>query len=433
MLANTRRFGAYSVYLILSFTYGLAATTIFTTNLFYQLEVAKLNPLQLVLVGTVLEATAFLCQVPTGVLADLYSRRLSVIIGIVLIGLGFLLEGSIPQFWAIACGMIFYGVGATFVDGAEEAWVADELGEERASSAFLRGMQISQVGNILGALLSVTLASFRLNLPVLAGGAILVLLGLVLVLIMPERGFQPVPRAERQSLRSFTETFRKGFRIARASPILLLILAINLFYGLSSEGYDRLTVAHLQNDISLPALWTFQPVVWLGIIAIVGELLTIGVTELVRRRVNIRDQRVLIRVLSVLNVVAMLALLLLAFAGNFLLAVIAIWIIDMFRSIKGPIYATWLTQNTDSSVRATLISLNGQMDAIGQVAGGPPVGYLGTIFSLRIALAAVSVILAPVLFLYAAALRRVRARSAPESASHLPPLANKETGEDYVV
>ncbi|HEY4384600.1 MAG TPA: hypothetical protein VGN34_09025 [Ktedonobacteraceae bacterium] len=48
------------------------------------------------------------------------------------------------------------------------------------------------------------------------------------------------------------------------------------------------------------------------------------------------------------------------------------------------------------------------MDAIGQIAGGPPVGYLGTIFSLRIALAAISAILAPVLLLYAAALRQAR-------------------------
>src|SRR5260370_38000512 len=145
MLANTRRLSAYSVYLTLSFAYGLAVTTIFTVNLLYQFEVAHLNPLQMVLVGTVLEAVCFLCQVPTGVLADLYSRRLSIIVGIVLIGICFVIEGLLPHFWAIAAAMVFYGVGATFMSGAEEAWVADELGEERARRAFLRGAQISQV------------------------------------------------------------------------------------------------------------------------------------------------------------------------------------------------------------------------------------------------------------------------------------------------
>jgi MFS transporter, DHA3 family, tetracycline resistance protein len=417
MLVDTRRFNAYSVYLTLSFAYGLASMTIFTTNLFYQLEVAKLNPLQLVLVGTVLEGSCFICQVPTGVLADLYSRRLSIIVGIVLVGLGFLLEGAIPQFWAIAGGMVFYGVGATFVSGAEEAWVADELGEERAARAFLRGAQLSQVGNILGALLGVTLASFWLPLPVLIGGGMLVLLGLLLAVVMPEHGFRPAPKAERQSWQGFVNTFKQGFRLAWASPMLLLILSVSLFYGLSSEGYDRLWLAHLQDNIHLPALWNFQPVVWLAVITIISEALSIGATELVQRYIKMDKQRTLVRVLAVLNVLGMLALLLLALAGNFVLAIVAIWIVETFRNVKAPIYTTWLMQNTPSGARATLISLDGQMDAIGQIAGGPPVGYLGTIFSLRVALAAVSVILAPILLFYAAALRRLRAQPVAAIAS----------------
>src|SRR6185312_8425462 len=164
MLANTGRFSAYSVYLTYSFVYGLAFTTAATLNQLYELETAKFNPLQLVLVGTILEITCFLCQVPTGVLADLYSRRLSIIVGTLLLGVGFIIEGSIPQFWAIASGMVLLGVGVTFVSGAQEAWVADELGEKSAGRAFLRGSQISQIGNILGAFISVALASLWLGL-----------------------------------------------------------------------------------------------------------------------------------------------------------------------------------------------------------------------------------------------------------------------------
>ena len=66
-------------------------------------------------------------------------------------------------------------------------------------------------------------------------------------------------------------------------------------------------------------------------------------------------------------------------------------------------------------MRATLVSLDGQMDAIGQIVGGPPVGYLGTMFSLRVALASLCAILAPVLLLYAAALRRVKGEPAVQT------------------
>ena len=412
MLANTRRLSAYSVYLTLSFAYGLAVTTIFTVNLLYQFEVAHLNPLQMVLVGTVLEAVCFLCQVPTGVLADLYSRRLSIIVGIVLIGICFVIEGLLPHFWAIAAAMVFYGVGATFMSGAEEAWVADELGEERAGRAFLRGAQISQVGNILGAFLSVALASVRLNLPVVVGGILVILLGIFLIFVMPEHNFRPASKEERQSWRGFANTFQSGLRAAWTSPMLLLILGIGLFYGLSSEGFDRLTLPHLQSDFHIPALGPFPPVVWFGLISVVGDLLLIGATELVSRRLDTNNQRKLIRVLVALNVLGMLGLLVLAFTGNFFIAIAAVWCVGIFRGVKGPIINTWLTQNSEARVRATLISLDGQMDALGQIGGGPPVGYLGTVFSLRVALAAVSVILAPVLLLYAAALRRMRSEPA---------------------
>ena len=64
----------------------------------YQVSVVGLNPLQLVLVGTVLEVSYFLLEMPTGVVADVYSRRLSILIGFILTGLGFILAGAIPRF-----------------------------------------------------------------------------------------------------------------------------------------------------------------------------------------------------------------------------------------------------------------------------------------------------------------------------------------------
>ena len=131
MLQNKRRLDATLVYLIFSGVGALSFASITTVNLVYQVEVAKLSPLQLVLVGTALEVVCFLCQVPTGVLADVYSRRLSVIVGIFILGVGFILEGSIPLFATIVVGQALFGIGATFMDGAEQAWITDEVGEAK--------------------------------------------------------------------------------------------------------------------------------------------------------------------------------------------------------------------------------------------------------------------------------------------------------------
>src|SRR5579863_3084008 len=106
---------AFRVYLTIEGFFALCFYMVATVNLVYQVEVAKLNPLQLVLVGTALETASFLSQVPTGIFADVYSRRLSIIIGVFLSGAGFILGGSFPRFDIILLSQIGWGVGSSFI------------------------------------------------------------------------------------------------------------------------------------------------------------------------------------------------------------------------------------------------------------------------------------------------------------------------------
>ena len=81
-------------------------------------------------------------------------------------------------------------------------------------------------------------------------------------------------------------------------------------------------------------------------------------------------------------------------------------VIRLARSLAYPLYMTWLNQQiTDSSVRATVISITGQADAIGQAAGGPALGAIGNVWGLRTALTAGALVLVPALGFYGRALR----------------------------
>ncbi len=102
---------------------------VFTASAVYQVTVAELTPLQLVLVGTALELTVFVFEIPTGVVADVFSRKLSIVVGFLLIGTGFSLEGSFPIFAIILLGQLVWGIGYTFTSGATQAWISDEIGE----------------------------------------------------------------------------------------------------------------------------------------------------------------------------------------------------------------------------------------------------------------------------------------------------------------
>jgi DHA3 family tetracycline resistance protein-like MFS transporter len=403
-----RRLSPFAVYLTLSFCSSFLFSTIFTVNMLYQVTVVKLTPLQLVLIGTILESSVFLFEVPTGVLADVKSRRLSVLIGYGVMGLGFLVEGSFAVFGAVALAQVLWGLGYTFTSGATEAWIADELGEDRAGEAFLRGSQAGTLGGLVAIPLSVAVGTLSIRLPILIGGGLLIGLALFLALTMTEEGFSPTPPEERTTWGLMLKTVGDARQIVRRQPVLLVLLAIGFFYGLYSEGVDRLWTPHLLDNFNAP--FAVEPVIWFGVLQAVAALLSLAATEFARRRVDVNRPAALARVLMVLAGLIVAALAGFGLVRSFWIAVGLYWLIDTLRSVTSPLQTAWLNQRIDDpQVRATIFSVSGQVDAIGQIVGGPAVGAVGNA-SIRAALVTSAALLTPVLPLYRLAMRHGEGR-----------------------
>ena len=387
-----KKLHAIPVYLVITFAFGLLRSILFTLDMVYFVTVVRLNPLQLVLVGTTLEATVFLFEIPTGVMADVYSRRLSTIIGYALMGLGFLVEGSLPVFGVVLLAQVVWGLGWTFTSGAESAWIADEVGEGRVAPVYLRGAQFGQLGGLLGIPISVVLGSQRLNLPILTGGALFLVLAAFLAACMPETGFRAVQAEERRSWHVLFGTLHDGVDLVRTRPLLLTFLAVVLFLGLSSEGYDRLWTAHILANFSFPALGHWSTPAWFGILRAGSMLLTLAATEVARRRLSATGAATL-RVLQFLCGLMVASLL--------VLAILAYWCFGMLRQTAYPLSEGWVNQHIESRVRATVLSMTSQLDSFGQIIGGPIVGAIGTAWGLRAALSTSALILSPTAWLYA--------------------------------
>lgn len=412
-----RKLPAYHVYLGSRAGLSLFGAIMGTVSTIYRIQTAGLTPLQLVLVGTVLEITVFLFEIPTGVVADLRSRRLSVVIGYFLIGFGFMIEGLFPVFGVILLAQVVWGLGATFTSGAEDAWLGDELGDDKLTHVYLRASQIGQLTTLLGIGIGVGLGTLYLGLPLFLGGLGTALVALFLALFMPEDGFKPTPAPERNTWQKVGHTMRQGASTVRGRPMLQIILAIGLIYGLSSEGLDRLWEAHMLANIAFPALGNLQPVVWFGLINVGQLLLVVPAAEMARRRLAAGDQAALVRWLLAINAIMVGSLFVFALALRFPLAVLAIWGVSVFRSVSGPLYSAWLNKGLPSEARATVISMSGQIDAIGQIAGGPPLGVVANAFSTRAAMIGVGLLLSPALALYGVALRRLRPAPTPLAVS----------------
>jgi MFS transporter, DHA3 family, tetracycline resistance protein len=402
-----RRLPAAPFYFAAEAWLSLAFSVSFTVSAVYFVQDVGMNPLELVLVGTFMELAVFVFEVPTGVVADTFSRRLSIVIGWAIMGVGLVLAGLVAEIWAVWAGWAIWGLGYTFTSGAEQAWITDEVGVDRVGRVFARAHQWGYAGGLVGIGVSVAIASYDLGLAVAVGGALASTFAIFAALAMPETGFRRRPAAERESaLRELRTTAVNGGRFVRAQPVLLMIVAIFFFAGASTESFDRLWQALVIREIGLPGLGALDPVVWFGIVGVVSSVLGLLATQVLVRRFDRAGQVGLAKILFGVSAVQLGAVVVFAVAGSFVLAVAGVWLYYLTRSVAGPVESTWLNEQiTDSSVRATVISITGQSDAIGQVAGGPALGGIATVFGLRAGLLSGGVLLAPALWLYGRAIR----------------------------
>lgn len=382
---------------------GMLAFTV--TAVYYVTEVG-MSPLQLVLVGTLMEVSIFVFEVPTGIVADMYSRRLSIVIGTFVMGVAVMLFGALGEVWPILAANALWGFGYTFTSGAFDAWLADEVGRERLAGVYLRGAQVGRVASLAGIVASVALALVDLRLPIVLAGAGGVLLALVFALTMPETGFAPLPREERGSFAQMAHTGSQGARLVRARPVLLAILGIAAFAGMWSEGFDRLWQAHFIRDIGLPSLGGLDPVVWFGVFGAGTILLSIAVAHPLGKRIERAGLAKMATALFWIDASLLVSALVFGLAGQFWLALVAYFAVGLGRNVGAPIFQTWLNRSVEESgVRATVLSITNQADAVGQWTGGPVIGLVGNVFSIRAALGAGALCIAPVLALYRRAAR----------------------------
>ena len=381
-----------------------------------------MSPLQLVLAGTALELAYFLFEVPTGVVADLYSRKLSVVTGALVSGVAMVAIGALPEVGYVIAAMAVWGFGWTFRSGAEDAWLADELAAELADelaaeaagesgkaqlgAAYQRGAQVARVTGLLGIITAVALALVDLRLPFVAAGGTTVLLALYVAAVMPETGFtKPERHTSIRPWSAVAGTARQGGRLVRSSPILLLILGI-FFLGAFAEGFDRLWEAHLLLEVGLPDIGGLGEVAWFGVFGAATLILSFAVAAPLVKRVERLQAERLARLLLVLHAVLMVCALGFALAGSLVLAAVAFLATTVVRDLTGPPFQAWLNGTiTGSSVRATVLSFTSIFTSFGEWTGGPALGAIGTRWGVRSALATGALLLAPTLLLFARAVQ----------------------------
>lgn len=386
------------LYLVLSFTSRFMFSLIFTVSILYQVMVAKLDPLQLILVGTIVEFSVFLFEIPTGLLADVKSRKLSLIIGYILMGIGFIFEGSIALFWTIAIAQVIWGLGYTFISGSSQAWVVDEIGEDQAENIFIKGAQIEQLGELIAIPVAITIGMVSLRLPIIIGGVMFIGLGIFLSYVMGEKDFKRKEYEPGKIVTAMIGTVKDVKTVMITSKIMFILLLTGLVFGLQSEGIDRLWSIHLLEGFTYKLEEVYNPVILFGVIKGILLILSPIFLEMINRRLNIKNPRSIFKSIILSTIIIVLSVIGFGLTKSVYHAIILYLIIGVVRNIIRPLYDILLNKLIKNpNIRATIFSVRDQFDAIGQIAGGPIIGVVGRVYSVRIALISSAIVILPVI------------------------------------
>ncbi|MEV5410638.1 MFS transporter [Thermopolyspora sp. NPDC052614] len=188
--------------------------------------------------------TSFAAELPSGVWADVFSRRRLIAAGPLVTGAGFALWVAFPSYPAFAAGFVLWGIGGALVSGSLEALVYEELDRAGAAGSYARVMGRATAVRTTAFLLATAVAA-----PVLAVGGYPALgaasVATMLVAAAIGRSF-PESRDRndgeggggedgRTAVGSYLRTLRAGLaEVRRTPPVRRALVYVSVLMGVTS-------------------------------------------------------------------------------------------------------------------------------------------------------------------------------------------------------
>ena len=400
------------IYLTLTLGNTLAASFIWGINTLFLLD-AGLSNLEAFAANAFFTAGMVLFEVPTGVVADGWGRRVSFLLGTATLSVAtflyYLLWQLSAAFWAWAVVSVLLGLGFTFFSGAVEAWLVDALrfsGYDGALETVLgRGQMISGTAMLIGSVAGGAIAQATdLGVPFLLRVGVLLAMFVVALWLMHDIGFTPERSARPlQATRAvLSASIENGLK---NPPVRYVMLAAPFTAGVGIYVFYALQpfLLELFGDRSAYGIAGLAAAIVAGA-EVLGGWLAPRFRRLVRKRTT---------VLILSGAVSAVILVALGFTREFWVALVLLAVWALVAEVGMPVGQAYLNDMIDSKQRATVLSFASLMGSSGGVVVQPLLGRAADVYGYSASVAFSGVIqLAAVPFLYASRRQRAAADEA---------------------
>lgn len=297
--------------------------------------------------------TSILLEIPTGGLADKFSRRKLLALGQSIRGLGYLMWFVMPNYWGFLAGFILWGVGGALSSGTYEAFLFDELkaaGQEKNYVRVLgKAASFSLIGNLVASLVS----SFAIALGygfILIASVVISVLSSVVAWTLPEAKRQEsLGEEESQYLATIAKGVRQAFTRPQLLKVILFFTFIGTVYG-ALEEYDSLFAA----DAQIPQFAIPLAFAVLGVVS--------AIASYIAHRFHKASRTIIIGLLLVSGLSLTAAGSLVGVPAMILLTIFVFFIRLLYVVFEGR-----LQFNTDDTARATVTSVSYFLMEIGNI------------------------------------------------------------------
>lgn len=305
---------------------------------------------QISIITSAFAISMFLFEIPTGAIADGLSRKYSVVLGFLITALMAILIPLFSNFYILVFLWIIAGLGMTFVSGAEEAWIIDNLNKYKRKDLhhefFIKSQSIASFGIIFAPLIGsvlVKIHSIKILWFVFGFGF---LLNALLLLFFGKELYKTKKIKFIESFRKTYDNSKIGLKFSRTHKTVFLLILGSIFSSLMFVGENGWQPFML--ELSMP---TFGLGIMYSIFAAIMIILSFSSRLLIKFKVK--------KVISIVMLIRMLFLLSLLFINPpfYMVAAVIFIIIHSSSGLNEPILQTYFHKFVPKKIRATVTSV----------------------------------------------------------------------------
>ncbi len=355
---------------------------------------------QIGILFSIREISTNILEIPTGVFADAFGRRKSMIISFLSYLISFAIFSFLPNFYIYAVAMIFFASGEAFRSGTHKAMILEYLKikgiQDKKVTYYGHTRSCSQFGSALSSLIAIfivfTAKSYK---PIFLYSMIPYIMELFLMMSYPSylEGTKEKTSgtwAERTKMR-FTSTIKEFLSMFKNIHSLKAILNSAIFSGFFKSSKDYLQPILKSQVIALPIFLTLSKdqrvAVVVGLVYFILYFLTGIASRNANKVVDFSPS-----LTFAINITYIIGALILIISGImvhiklFWIGSILFIILYIMQNMRRPMNVGYISEKISSKTMASGLSVESQIKTITTAILSPLIGYTADIMGIGIAL-----------------------------------------------